>query len=88
MAQVTVRQKQLGQVIDTLGAQERFGDELNGVALAAIEQQIIFPTRGIAIDRRTASGGQDRQARERRCRPLLPAPDNYQETKSANLPRA
>ena len=63
MAQITVREQQPVQHVHALRAQKRFRDELGGVRVAAVNQQIVFSSRRVAIYRMAAAQRQDGQAR-------------------------
>ena len=54
MAQIAVSQEQCRKAVDGLGAQEGFGDKLDGVGRAAIQQQIVA---AVAVFRFLGGGG-------------------------------
>jgi hypothetical protein len=88
MAQIAVSKGQGRQAVDTLGAEERFGEELDAIGRAAIHQEVISPARGIEVNRHAAVGGQDGQPRHGAVLPILPAPERHPQSERGEFPRA
>jgi hypothetical protein len=51
VAQIAVGEEQGRQAVDALGAEERFGEGLDGIGRAAIHQQIVSRARRVEVDR-------------------------------------